>query len=374
MSRVRNILLIFAPLIFGLLLPPMAVRAQTDPALWRYVHPNSKALIGIDWHRLNTSHVGTILREKWINTNGATVPGIEFLDDIDRVLISSPGRESDDQAAEPPILIVVRGKFDPAKIRHALTSHGAKAQMFNNIAVYRPQGKSGKDLAFVVLDAQTILIGDARSVFQSLDLNRSPETAAPSTPVSARASELDANYEVWAIIQGTGAIAGNRLTELFSGGAFGSAEPQTFEAGISVRNGLAAEIHLTLPNEPLARRMASDLSDLFKTMAKDKAADPSMADLTKKLKVVSDGATAKITLHLTPQELEKNARIFAASHKTQGPAAAVAAGPAASIPVVPVRPVVTPPPAAPAKPERGTIRIEGLDEGTREIPYKRPEQ
>jgi len=356
---------------FGLLLASLAAHAQPDAALWRYTHPNAKALIGIDWRKLSASHAGTILREKWINTNGAAVPGIEFLDDVDRVLISSPGRGGAYESSEAPILIVARGRFDPAKVRHALTTHGAKAQMFNSIAVYRPQGKSGKDMAFVVLDAQTILIGDARSVFQSLDLNRSPEAQAPSSPISARAAELEANYEAWAIIQGTGGIAGNRLTELFSGGAFGGAEPQTFEAGISVRNGLAADIHLILPNEPVARSMASDLSELFKTMAKDKATDPSMVDITKKLKVTSEGSTAKISLRLTPQEVERNARIFAASHKTSAPAGAVAAAP-----VIPaIRPVVTPPPAAtPARPERGTIKIEGLDEGTREIPYKRPDQ
>jgi hypothetical protein len=342
---------------FGLLLASLAAHAQQDTALWRYTHPNAKALIGIDWRKLSASHAGTILREKWINTNGAAVPGIEFLDDVDRVLISSPGREGGDESAEAPILIVARGRFDLAKVRHALTAHGARAQMFNNIAVYRPQGKSGKDMAFVVLDAQTILIGDARSVFQSLDLNRSPEAQAPSSPISARAAELEANYEAWAIIQGTGGIGG--------------AEPQTFEAGISVRNGLAADIHLILPNEPVARSMASDLSELFKTMAKDKATDPSMVDITKKLKVTSEGSTAKISLRLTPQEVERNARMFAASHKTSAPAGAVAAAP-----VIPaIRPVVTPPPAAtPARPERGTIKIEGLDEGTREIPYKRPDQ
>jgi len=347
-----------------MLLGPVMLCGQTDAALWRFIQPNSKALISIDWRRLSHSHVGTILREKWINANDPSIPGIEFLDDVDRFVISSQGHDGVDESAPAPMLIVARGKFDAAKVQRVLRAHGAKPQMFNGIQVFRPQGKGSKDMAFVILDGQTIVIGDARSVFQSLDQNRSPE-AAPN-PLPARATEMDANYDVWAIIQGAGAIAGNRLTELFSGGAFGS-EPETFEAGVSVRNGLIADVHLKLPSELAAKNMASELSQLFKAAVKDKSGDPALLELEKKLKVSSDGPVAKISLRLNPQELEKNARTFVATRKP--PVEAATAG---------IRPVVsaTPPPVtAPPKPEKSVIRIEGLEEGTREIPYKpeRPE-
>lgn len=340
-----------------LTLAPAFANAQTDPALWRFIHPNAKALISIDWRRLSHSHVGNMLREKWINIDGPAIPGIEFLDDVDRFVISSPGRDpAAAEPSEPQMLIVARGHFDPAKVRRVLLAHGAKPQMFNSIAVYRPQAKGSKDMAFVVLDAQTIVIGDARSVFQGLDQNRA---SSDPSPIAARATELDSNYDVWAMIQGTGAMAGNRLTEMFSGGALG-AEPQTFEAGVSVRNGLVADIRLVLPTEAAAKSMAAELSRLFKTVVKDKAGEPAILELEKKLKISSDGAIAKISLHLTPQELEKNARVFAASHK------------AAPAPIAGIRPVMSPSPAPPPppKPEKRVIRIEGLDEGIREIPYK----
>ncbi len=338
-----------------LMLAPAFANAQTDPALWRFIHPNAKALISIDWRRLSHSHVGNMLREKWIDIDGPAIPGIEFLDDVDRFVISSPGRDPAAEPSEPQMLIVARGHFDPAKVRRVLLAHGAKAQMFNSIAVYRPQAKGSKDMAFVVLDAQTIVIGDARSVFQGLDQNRASSDASP---IAARATELDSTYDVWAMIQGTGAMAGNRLTEMFSGGALG-AEPQSFEAGVSVRNGLVADIHLVLPTEAAAKNMAAELSRLFKAVVKDKAGEPAILELEKKLKIGSDGAIAKISLHLTPQELEKNARVFAASHKAAAPA-----------PVAGIRPVLSPIPAPPPKPEKSVIRIEGLDEGIREIPYK----
>jgi hypothetical protein len=81
-----------------------------------------------------------------------------------------------------------------------------------------------------------------------------------------------------------------------------------------------------------------------------------MLDMEKRLKVVSEGVLVKIAMHMTQQELDQNAKIFAVSHKQ--PAA----------PVAEIRPLVIPGP--PPKPEKKVIRIEGLDEGTREIPYK----
>ena len=96
---------------------------------------------------------------------------------------------------------------------------------------------------------------------------------------------------------------------------------------------------------------------MLKMAIKDKMGEPAMLDLEKKLKVSADGKMVKIAMHLTPQELEKNAQIYTATHKQAAPVLAE------------VRAVARPAPEPP-KPEKRVIRIEGLDEGTREIPYK----
>jgi len=361
MTRVRSIAILFA------LVTSAIGNAQTDPALWRYIHPNAKALLSIDWSHIGRSHIGTILREKFVDTGAPAIPGIEFLDDIDRVVISSPGRANGDESSEAPVLIIIRGHFDTAKMRQLLISHGARAQMFNATPVYRPQSKTNKDMAFVILDAQTLLIGDAQSVFTRLEENRYPPPAASpgsATSISARAAELDGLYEFWAILNGQGAIASNRLSELLTGGELGSAA-QGIEIGVSIRNGLLADVSVKLPSEAAAKSMASEMSRLLKLAVKDKVGEPAMLDLEKKLKISATGLFAKINLHLTAQELQKNADLFAASHKppiqTLQPSAA---------PVATITPVVKTDPPPPPKPERSVIRIEGLDGGIREIPYK----
>jgi hypothetical protein len=85
-----------------------------------------------------------------------------------------------------------------------------------------------------------------------------------------------------------------------------------------------------------------------------------MLDLEKKIKIAADGASAKISLRLTPQEFEKNARIFAATRQQPTVVAAD------------IKPVGDALPAQP-KPAPQVIRIEGLDDGPREIRIK-PDQ
>ena len=341
------------------LLPFLAaatLNGQTDPALWRFVHPNAKALISIDWRHIRQSHVGTMLREKWVDSGpGASIPGVEFLNDVDRVVISSAERNPAETAGEPPVLIIVRGHFDLAKARRLLISHGAKPQMFNATQVYRPQAKNSKDMAFVLVDAQTILVGDSRSIFASLERNAFP-TAPEANSIPARAAELDANYEFWAIMTATSAMATDRLMGLFTGGDL-STQARGFEFGVSLKNGLVADNAVMFQSESAAKTMASDLSKLVKAAIKEKIGEPAMLDLEKKLKISAEGAVVRIRVHMTQQELDKNAQIFAASRKQ--PAA----------PLAGVRPVVTPI-STPEKPEKKVIRIEGLDEGPREIPYK----
>jgi hypothetical protein len=344
---------------FVLLLAPAVAGAQTDPALLGFIPPNPKAVISVDWKTLRATHIGTLLREKYVDGDpGSAIPGAEFLDDVDRVVISSPAPTHADETSDPPMLVVVRGHFDLAKVRKTLADHGAKPQLFNSIQVYRPQGKNSRDMAFVLVDAQTILIGDAGSIFASLERKANP-TPADAGPLLARAADLDPRYDVWAVMSGMQGMAGDRLLGMLAGGGLQS-DSRSFEAGISLRNGLAADISLIFPSEPEARSMASEFSKLVKAAIKDKIGGPAMLDLEKRLKVVADGAATKISLRMTPQEFEKNAQIFAATRQQPALAAAETKPDAAEAVLAPAKP------AAPPQ----MIRIEGLDDGPREIRMK----
>jgi hypothetical protein len=360
------------------MLVPTFARGQSDPALWRFVDPNSRAVIGIDWARIRQSPAGAMIREKWIPHD--MLPGFPLralLDSIDRVLIlgpviSSSADSQDDSAGDSTksgnaeILIVIHGHFDAAQVRQLFSTSGAKAQSYNAFRVYRPQ--RNKDAAYVLFDAETILYGDPPTIFATLDRNQFAAAASQSSPapgsMAARAAALDAKYEVWTIMD-TSELASNETVAALLGGNEWATGAQGIEAGLNLRAGVDADIILRFSSEDTAKRVTTDWARAVNLVAKDKSVDSLARDISKKLKFNVDGSAGKISLHLNEQELDRTAQAFAASEKAgerMAENAATIANPAPA----------PAPPAAPAKPS--VIRIEGLDEGTREIPYPDPER
>jgi hypothetical protein len=350
-----------ASLVLSVLLLPVVARGQSDTALWRFIYPSAKAVINIDWARIRQSQAGAMIREQFL-TPGAmpAIPGIELLNDIDRVLISSPGKNSSDDSAETPILIAIQGHFETAKVRQLFTRLGAKAQSYNSFQVYRPQGKDPKDTAWVLFDSGTILFGDAPSIFSALDRSQFSSPPLESGSIVARATQLAANYEFWVIMDATEIMASDQVAALFRGGEWMS-EAQGFDAGLNLNTGLAADVIVRFSSEAAAKRVTNELSRMMNLAGKDKSTGAEVQDIARKLKFSLDGSATKISLRLTPQELEKSAQAFAASHKASAQMAA-SAGASQALPD---------PPPVPAKP--GVIRIEGLDEGPREIPFLEPQ-
>ena len=144
-----------------------------------------KRLISIDWARIRQTPAGRDDSGKVSSAQAPcpAIPGLELLDDIDRVLISSPGKNSRrrfrsavaDPDSHPWTLRLGQG----ARSLHPL---GAKPQSYNSFQVYRPQGRSEdrKDTAWVLFDAETILFGDAPSIFAALDRNHFASASPPS--------------------------------------------------------------------------------------------------------------------------------------------------------------------------------------------------
>jgi hypothetical protein len=347
------------------LLAPAVAECQSDPAPWRFVYPNAKALISINWQRIRQSPTGAMIRDQWLNAGlAAAIPGSELADQVDRVVISSPGNEAikdtgADTAVEPtqaPMLIAVFGHFDAAKVRKLFMRRGAKPQTYNSFQVYRPQGADAKDTAYVLFDGGTILFGDAPSLFAALDRNQFGAPTPEPGSIVARGVEMDTNYDLWLVITSPDIMSNDRLAELFHGGEWAS-DAQAFEAGVHLRTGLMADVTVHFASEEAAKQVVTEMTRLAAIAARDKTA-PQMQDIARKLKFSSDRSAAKITLRLTSQELEKSVQAFAAGHLA--PVKSEEAHSEKAVPPAPVPPV-------PGKP--GVIRIEGLDDGPREIPF-----
>ena len=365
MSRFR------ATLAFAALMSPMAMSAQSDAALWRFVYPNAKALISIDWARIRHSQVGAMFSDKLRTASSSLpvpmpqIPGMEMLNDIDRILVSSPGNSSPDDTSQPPVLIGIHGHFEPAKVRELFAHLGAKPQAYDSFQVYRPQGKQVKEMAFTLFDNETILFGDAPSIFAALDRNKfgssAPQEPPPAGSMMARAAEMEANYDFWAIMEATEILSNDSVAGLFRGAEW-MADARGFEAGINLRAGLVADIVVHFASETAAKHMTVELTRLLGMAVKDKSAGAQVQEFVKKLKFLADGSAAKISLRLSQQDIEKSLKAFAASQKSSAQSAAKAKW--SLSPIQPQAPIAIPAPAKPA-----VIRIDGLDDGPREIPY-----
>lgn len=369
----------------ALLIAPVAAQAQSEPALWRFAAPNSKSVIGIDWARIRTSAAGATIRQG-LPSEGA-LPGLlllKLLDSIDRVLITSPGgpaapgsdgAPATGDSGNTPVLIAIQGRFDAAKMGQLFTGTGAKAQSYNSFQVYRPQAKTGqatanqaktsRENAWVVYDAHTVLYGDAPLVFAALDRNEfGPPTGPAPQPgsMAARAAELDAKYEIWGILDVEEVTSTDALAAMFHGNEWVSAI-RGLEGGMNLGAGLDADFILQLASDDAAKQAIADLSKVLTAAGKDKSVGAQAQELAKKVKFSMDGSAAKVSVHMSQQELQQMAQAFKTG--TQAGERATANNSAGA-------PALVFSPAAPAKPP--VIRIEGLDEGTREIPYQQPPQ
>jgi hypothetical protein len=352
------------PGVLAALLTPMIASGQADPTLWRFVYPNAKALISIDWARIQKSPAGAMIRDKWLSPGALpAIPGFELLNDIDRVLISSPGKGSADDSADSPILIAIQGHFDAAQVRQLFARFGAKPQSYNSFQVYRPQGRNpqgneAKDTAWVLFDAGTILFGDAPSIFSALDRSRFASPPIETGSLLARATEMDGAYQLWVIMDATEIASSDQIAALLRGGEWAS-EAQGFEVGVNLQAGLAADLTVRFSSDATAKRVTAELTRVMNLAAKDKASGQ-LQNIAKKLKFNLDGAAARISLRLTPQDLEKASEAFAAGRK---------AAQLATVAHAPLDNGVLPAPAKPLPASPAVIRIEGLDDGPREIPY-----
>ena len=324
--------------------------AETGQPLWRFAHPNAKTLVGLEVGRIRQAGLqsGTTgwFEKTWLENLAGHLPGLEFLNQVDQVFISSPGCVNPDDAAEPPVLVMVLGRFDPAKVRQLLRKQGAKPQMFDGITVFRPQGKAAKEFAFAVLDAGTILAGDAQSIFSSIERLRLP-AEGPTSAIAARAESFKSNYDFWAVMTEPSVLTSQRLP---LGALSQSALMQGvsgIELGVSLREGLTLTGSLLMATDQDARTLKEEFSKLLKLAAKDHATRPELAQIVKKLRLDLDGAAVKFSLRMAKSDLEASLRKLQVGHRTT-----------ASVLIEPV-------PILPAEPQ--VIRIEGLDEGPREI-------
>jgi len=331
------------------------------PKAWNLAHPNATALIGIDVRGIRDSALGESLKNQFKDSasslpamQGDRIPAIkDFLSNIDSVFISSPGSPKPSATAakpggaykNPAFLCVVSGHFLAAQL--GLFLQGQR-QTYNTVDIYRPEPKNDTSLA--LLDENTLLLGDAASLRAAID-RHTIATAAPA-PLLARAAALAAANDIWMIVAGPPSLLQANLN-------FGAmmSDVTGLEFGMSLRDNLRLELTLATKDPASAQRLAQMISSQIQLAMAAKTNSTQSAEMLRKLQINAEGNKVTFRGESTREEVERSI------HEMQQSLRSGADGGAR-----------LKPPARPASPPPGTIRIYGEPGGTREIPAGPPPQ
>jgi hypothetical protein len=353
------------------LLPLLAAAQipQAAAAVWpvlRFTHPDAKLLVGIDWRRAVESPLGPLLM-KQVEMGGHPLLGfLESIDNVDRLFVSSPGAGG--APGRPPLLVVGEGRFALAKVRAMAKSDGAVSRRYNDVELLVPPDATNADLHFALLDAQTILFGDGLSVKAAIDRHQRGEVPEKNS-LYRKAAALSAVQQVWAVVDDPSDALpsmGISSTEL-------AQDVSHIELGIGIAQQFTANLSIETESEETAETLATGLPALLQLAALQFSGQPALSRVARLVKTVQEKTHVLMGFTLDGKLfdqglMELRAAAIPESAPAQ-PSARLATPQAAGVAAAAV-PVPAPLPApVPVPAQRKVIRIVGLDEGVREIPY-----
>lgn len=351
----------------------LATGQTTDGTLWRYVHPEAKFLMGVDWAKAKNSPVGRMLTKQLTSQKGARVTtsgkGLEFVENLSRVLISSPSLETVSAESPGQVLIALEGKLDKALIKKTMPD-GTAIERFKGVDLFLPPKGKGDEMLLAYVSEQFAVLGDRESISTALD-NR---MGLSDQAMLERATHLASSCEIW-VVATAPPVPGSR-----DGAPSGFKQLQDIDAmelGVSLSKGLGLDLTIDMKDVQAAQGI-SLLAQMMMGMASNQTRDSS--ELTKALrsmKVSQNGKRVQMALDIPAATLEKGMTQMRSSIQDAGKKAIESLMSGQSGP--PVQAVVTPPelradatpPPTPATPVKKTIRIVGLDNGDREVTYEK---
>lgn len=348
-----------------LLLPLIAVSQPVRAAKWSILplaHPDAKLLLGLDWRRILESPMGKVVEEQ-VGKGGHPLLGfLDSIENVDRILVSSPGADEEGRA---PLLVIGEGRFALPRIREMAKADGAVSRKYNDVELLVPPNATNADLHFALLDGNTILFGDGSSVKQAIDRwQRAAQEGHERNPVFFRAVTLSTMQSIWA-------VAHDPATSLASLGIQGSTlaeQVESVEFGITVGQTLDATVWVKAATEEAGEMLATGLPALLQLAALTYSQQPSLAQVARRLKVVNEKNYVKMGVSIDARLFARSMDELRASTVTTTTAIAAPQNASAALPAP-----ATPAPEQP--PQRRVVRIVGMEDGVKEIPYevKRPE-
>ena len=305
------------------------------PTYWRYSHPDAKILVGLDLRGIMNSPLGQKLfhdvksvTQKW--TSAASQDDVALLQGIDRVFLSAPAQASLMQPSlHKEMVVALQGTFDLVKLRRMVAAKGQK-KLYKGIELWsEPSAQAGKAaMVLALVSPQILLLGDPPSIKAAIDNHAAAGPEKAYDPVFLRATELAPLYEIW--------FVGNIPPKALAGGGEAAPSPfsgfdsvESFEAGISVKQGMQLQFNLNAQSPAEASKMAQGLAGMMMFATASQSNSPELGEFLKRVKFGSAGAQVQVSAAWSQPELETGLK------QLQARAMKTVADPMASVPVRP---------------------------------------
>jgi hypothetical protein len=306
----------------------VAAANAADSSLLGLAPADSDVLIGINLKQIRESDFGKLIAGQAAAADNSefkafTVNGFNPLLDLDEVLIAGPAKQ------KPEALVMLRGRFDAAKLSKLAAAGGMQGADYHGVRILAKPGQQQGFSALAVVDPTLIVGGNEASVRAFVD--RHGEGPGPSAAIAAKAAEAYKANDIWVVLHAApstfvpaGAASGpmadllQSIEQMSLGLKFGS----------DIVLALDAVTHTPKDAEGLAAAVR-----LFSGMAAvNQAGNKQVAALLQKLKVDSEGNTAKLSMAIPEAEAEAAIKDAIASkmHSQQKPAVGYDVAPNAS--------------------------------------------
>ena len=276
-----------------------AAPAQSDSGL----------VLGIEWRRVIKSPVGASLVEQIEKSPLAQMPAFQsfqdvLLHDVDSVTISVPSAGLNPGVEQPPVLVIVKGRFETAHLRSLLAKKGQPVEKYNTVELLVPPDSAPKSKPGVtriaLLDGNTIIAGDRAQVRAAIDRIKHGGSARAGMPEGAK--ELAAANDLWMIFNippDAMKDAPPAMAQMLSG-------VKSAELGVSFGDGIAMEMNFRTKDDAAAQSLAQGMQGLLSlaALSQDESSKNSLETL-KKIQITPEGPLVKLELALDKAEFEK---------------------------------------------------------------------
>ncbi len=278
-----------------------AASSVSMPSMWRYAHPEAKALIGIEWQRILRSPLGDEIRKKIAEANPGGLKDLHLMESVQRVFISTPGKREGALGGKPAAVVAVQGDFDLEKIRTLAAEKTTGESTYDDVEILELKADSGDPAELALVSPQLLLLGDPESVEAAIDHYREGDPSQVSNPLFQRAAELSAASDVWIVAKTTpGDFASkNGKQPKFLEGV------RSLEAGLSFQDGLGLQLNLGTENPAKAQEMATTLKLMAGMMLASQLPKQGGPNLAQKLQVSTKESRVEMALHLKQDEVKQ---------------------------------------------------------------------